>query len=427
MYIYCIGIGGVAVAALAAIYKEMGYNVRGSDVSESEITQIVRKKGIEVLVGHNPGHITKDIDLVVFSEAVPQDNVELKRAQDLGIRCQPAAQAIGDFSRHYFTIAVSGMHGKTTTCCMIAQAMIRAGLDPSFIIGTKDGGRLGKSRYLVIEADDYRAKFLNYYPEILVLTNIDREHLDYYKNLDHIKEVFRQYVKQVKNLIVANKDDKLIREVLREARCNVTYYSRCDLKLKVPGVHNQYNAAAALEVLKVLGVDQKTAKDYLAQYQGTWRRFQEFEVIINGKKVWLIVDYGHHPTEIKATMQAARSRFPKKKIVLIFQPHQYQRTFYLRERFLDVFKEILKTQFCNDLIITDIYDVPGRESEEIKKKIKAHDLVGKLNHPSALYIPYQKINEFIKKNVHDQMVIVMMGAGDIYELSTDLLKNCLDP
>ena len=420
MIIHFIGIGGVAVAALAVIYKQKGCQVQGSDLAQSEITQSVKEKGIQVFISHNPELITKKINLVIFSEAVAPDNIELKKARELNIKCQPAAQAIADLSQLYFTIAVSGMHGKTTTCCLLAQAMLKAGLDPSFIIGTKNGGRLGKSRYLVIEADDYQAKFLNYQPNILILTNIEEEHMDYFRNLEHIKKVFKKYATQVKDLIIANKDDENIKEVVRAANCPVKYYTANNLLLKIPGKHNQYNAAAALEALKALGIEQKRAEHYLEQCQGAWRRFQQGLGKIQDKEFVLIEDYGHHPTEIKATMKAVRQKFPQTTIILVFQPHQYQRTFYLRNNFIRTFRYLLKNRFCNKLILTDIYEVAGREDKKIEQKISSQQIAEKVGEKECVFMSRSEIVNFLGKIIKSREVVVMMGAGDIYELSTGI-------
>ncbi|MFH0740083.1 MAG: Mur ligase domain-containing protein [bacterium] len=222
MRIHFIGIGGIGISATACIYKQKGWVVSGSDEERSEITDSLKQMGIKVFIGHKASNLPAKADLVVYSEAVPKTNPELQQAKKLKIKCLSGAQALGDLAKDYFLIAVSGMHGKSTTASMIAQILIKAKLDPTFIIGTKPGNRLGKSKYLIIEADDYKAKFLNYYPDILVLTNIDEEHMDFFQNLNHIFKVFLQYIGQVKNCVIANRDNKNIVKVLE--KCKVQSY-----------------------------------------------------------------------------------------------------------------------------------------------------------------------------------------------------------
>lgn len=417
MKIHCLGIGGIAISGLALMYHEKDHQVQGSDSDSSEITEQLQEKGVKVFIGHKEKNITKDIDKVIYSEAISADNVELQRAKALGIECLTGAEAIKEIAAlHKTTIAVSGMHGKTTTSCMIAEILKQAGKDPSYIIGTKNGSHWGKSDYLVIEADDYKAKFLHYKPQILVLTNIEEEHLDFFRDLNHILEVFKQYVSQVKTLIIANKDDENIRKVVRGARCKVEFCGKLKIKLQVPGQHNQSNAALALAATKAVGVDEKTALGALSNYKGTWRRFQEKEVKIGDREFTLVSDYAHHPTEIKATLQGAREKYPKKEIWCIFQPHQHQRTFYLFDDFVKAFREAP----LQKLIITDIYDVKGRESEEIKQKVSAQKLATAITKPYACYLPQEKIVNYLKSNLEGGEVVMIVGAGNIYNLAKQL-------
>ncbi len=240
MKIHFIGIGGIGISGLAMIYKQKGNLVQGSDAEESEITQELQKQGVKVFIDHRKANLQSSEvkprrigsrtsieitavptvlpDLVIYSEAVPPENIELVEAKRLGIRCLSGAEALGELSREYYTIAISGMHGKSTTASMLAGILIKAGLDPTFLIGTKPGWRVGNSKYLVIEADDYQAKFLNYHPDILVLTNIEEEHMDFFQNLNHIIKIFGKYINQVKDYLIANTDDANVVKVLKELR-----------------------------------------------------------------------------------------------------------------------------------------------------------------------------------------------------------------
>ncbi|MDD5739056.1 MAG: UDP-N-acetylmuramate--L-alanine ligase [Candidatus Pacebacteria bacterium] len=432
MRIHFIGIGGIGISAIACIYKQKNWVVSGSDEEHSEITDDLKKQGIKVFIGHKASNLPIDADLVVYSEAVPQTNLELKQAKKLKIKCLSGAMALSDLAKDYFLIAVSGMHGKSTTASMIAQILIKANLDPTFIIGAKPGWRLGKSKYLVIEADDYKAKFLNYKPDILVLTNIEQEHMDYFQNLSHIFKVFSQYIKQVKKYIVGNKDNSNVVKVLEKSKIEnkkskIKFYSLKDkiageLKkiLKVPGEHNISNALAALNVAKILGIKDQVSLKALGEFKGIWRRFQVQKFAICNLKFDIISDYAHHPTEIQATFQALYERYPNKKIFIIFQPHQYQRTFYLFNDFVKTFQQAKDKFSIEKTIITDIYSVKGRETQAIKKKTSSQKLVKAINRNEVEYIKQSEIKEYIKKNIKQIDVLVIMGAGDIYKLSNEL-------
>ncbi|MDD4990126.1 MAG: UDP-N-acetylmuramate--L-alanine ligase [Candidatus Pacebacteria bacterium] len=453
MKIHFIGIGGIGISGIASIYKQKGNIVSGSDEEASEITADLKKQGIGVFIGHkktnigdSPGTVP---DLVIYSEAVPKSNIELKEAKQLKIKCLSGAMALAELAKDYFLIAVSGMHGKSTTASMISQILIKAGLDPTFIIGTKPGWRLGKSKYLIIEADDYQAKFLNYRPNILVLTNIEEEHMDYFQNLNHIMRIFRQYVGQVKDCVVANRDDKNVVKVLENIKYKsknlnikkpkTVFYSLRDKDaikikkiLKVPGEHNISNALAALSVAKILGIKKGVALKAPSEYRGVWRRFEESELKIKNLKFKIISDYAHHPTEIKATFQALKERYGSpsaslranplgvKRTWVVFQPHQYQRTFYLFDSFVKTFQQAKNKFGIEKIIITDIYSVKGRESENIKKKVNSQKLVKAINRDFVEYIEQRKIGDYIKKNASDDMILAIIGAGDIYKLPNNL-------
>jgi len=330
------------------------------------------------------------------------------------------------------------MHGKTTTASMIAKIMNDAGLDPTYIIGAKNDWRLGQSKYLIIEADDYKAKLLNYYPDILVLTNIDEEHLDYFRDLNHILEVFKKYSSQVKKIIIYNQADKNIKEVIKSAKCQTKVYQSVDFKLTVAGKHNQSNAGAGLAVAQELGIDKGVAVKSLASFKAVWRRLEEKEIkirtcslrsqnLVSGKvkghipkiknqKLKIILDYAHHPTEIKAVFEAVVERHKDKKVWVVFQPHQYQRTYKLFDKFV----EVLKTQPFDKLIITDIYDVKGRENKEAKAKVSSQKLAQAIGQENVVYLEKEKLAGFLRSKAGDWQVLLIMTAGDIYQLAEQL-------
>ncbi|MBU2540023.1 UDP-N-acetylmuramate--L-alanine ligase [Patescibacteria group bacterium] len=437
MKIHFIGIGGIGVSALAQYYLSIGAEVSGSDLVSSEITNLLKKKGAKIIIEkHNAKNISNDTDLVIYSPAVEKNNPELlqvKKFQVLGFKLQSLSypEALGELTKEYFTIAVSGTHGKSTTTSMLSLVLIKAGIDPTVIVGTKlkefgnSNFRKGNSKYLVIEADEWSASFLSYWPQIIILTNIEREHLDYYKDLNHILKTFKEYIGHLPKygLIVANKDNENITKLLKNSSFKIENYSLKQpeaktLKkiLKVPGVHNISNAMAALTVARSLNIPDKVSFKTLSEYMGAWRRFDISRKIINDKRITIVNDYGHHPTEIKATLISAREKYPKEKIWCVFQPHQYQRTFNLFKDFVKVFKNAS----IDRIIITDIYSVAGREKSAIKKKVNSQKLIKAVNKPSVIYLAKKDIKNYLKKNIKEIEVLFIMGAGDIYDLNKEL-------
>ena len=451
--IHFIGIGGIGVSALAQYYLAKGCKVSGSDIKESEITKFLQKKGVKVFIGHKAKNLTKDTDLVVYTSATPKDNLEFKKAKKLReasdkLKLLTYSEALGDLTKKYFTVAIAGAHGKSTTTAMVSLILIKAGLDPTVIVGAKlkefggsnfrEGSQLPVADcqlpILVIEACEYKKAFLDYRPKIIAITNIEREHLDYYKNLRNILLAFKKFISYLpkEGFLVASRNDKYIKKILKPSeRFKIQNFSLRQAKaaeklkkvLKVPGKHNMQNALAALAVARIFKIPDKISFEALAAHYGIWRRFEIIEADRRGylrrftPKITLISDYAHHPTEIKATLQAARERFEKRRIILVFQPHQYERTKLFFRDFVKCFDE------ADFLILNEIYGVAGRETE---KKISSKNLAEaiqkrwrKLKYKSktADFIRNQKsilekLSEIIKRND----VVIVMGAGDIYSL-----------
>ncbi|MBZ9569880.1 UDP-N-acetylmuramate--L-alanine ligase [Patescibacteria group bacterium] len=468
MKIHFIGIGGIGVSALAQYYLAMGHKVSGSDLVSSEITKALKKKGAKLLIGkHETKNLPNDADLVIYSLAIPQKNPEIQKAKRLRVKIQSYPEALGELTKKYFTIAISGTHGKSTTTALISLILIKAGFNPTVVIGTKlkefgdSNFRMGKSpkgkplvshgarKYLVIEADEWQASFLNYWPKIIVLTNIEREHLDYFKNLNYILKTYKEYILRLPKdgILIVNKDGQNIKKLLTKIYTiyplsnallkypplfptvvkNVVYYSlkqkgskKLKKVLKIPGEHNVSNALAALAVARALKIPDKISFKALSEYRGSWRRF-EITKTLYPKPCTLISDYAHHPTEIKVTLKAAREKFPRKKIWVVFQPHQYQRTHYLFDDFVKVFREALKQTedgpLIDRLVITKIFDVAGREEKKIKRKVSSEKLIKAINKSWAIYIPeVEEVAEYLKKNLKGKEVVIIMGAGNIYKL-----------
>jgi len=422
MKIHFIGIGGIGMSALAKYYLEKGHKITGSDLVSSETTDWFKERNVKLFIGkHKSENVVDDLSMVIYSPAIPKDNPEFEKAKMIGLKIMTYPQALGELTKKYFTIAVTGTHGKSTTTAMIGLLLIKAGLDPTVIVGTKlkefdnSGCRVGKSKYLVIEACEHFESFLNYYPHIIVLTTIEADHLDHYGDLQGVLNGFEKFTANLEKdgIIVANKDDENIHKIVE----NADWYSLEDREaagiksiLQIPGDFNVSNALAALKVARILKIQDIDSHKALSEYKGSWRRFEITEMI-NPKPYTLIDDYGHHPTEIKVTLKAAREKYPDKKIWCVFQPHQYQRTYYLFDDFVKTFQQAP----VDKLIITDIYDVAGREEKEIKQEITAKKLAKAVNKESVTYIVKEKIIDFLNQNLNGGEVVIIMGAGDIYE------------
>jgi len=503
MKIHFIGIGGIGVSALAKYYLEKGHEVSGSDLVSSEITDDLRKKGAKIFtpyqnkfgtgqVGkHKVKNLSKNIDLVIYSPAVPKDNPELKKAfrlqnSNFKLRVLSYPEALGELTKKYFTIAVCGSHGKSTVTAMIGILLTKAGFDPTVIVGTKVkefgdsnfrmGGQKSKVKsqksILVIEADEHFASFLNYWPKIIVLTALEADHLDYYKNFKNYLLAFKKFISHLPKdgVLIANKDDKIIQKLLKPNKtafstivANAVGFSlkqweakKIKKILKVPGEFNVSNALAALMTARALKIPDKISFEALSEYKGSWRRFEIHKVdlkrtIVRIRKlkrkqgIILISDYGHHPTQVRETLKTAREKFQNRKIWCVFQPHQYQRTYYLWNDFVKVLREAP----VDKLILTDIYEVAGREDKAIKKKVSSKKLVEAIDKPFVIYLPKQKILNFLKKNLEGSRpkrgeprskgtatskeaslapkgrgeVVIVMGAGDIYKLCEQLTKS----
>ncbi|MCX6721242.1 MAG: UDP-N-acetylmuramate--L-alanine ligase [Candidatus Staskawiczbacteria bacterium] len=431
MKIHLIGIGGIGVSALAQYYISKGYQVSGSDLVESEITDLVREKGAKIFIGNSAENISTNINLVVYSPAVKPDNPEYKMAKELGIKIQTYPEALGELTKEFYTIAIAGAHGKSTTTAMAGLVLAGAGLDPTVIVGTrvKEFGdsnfRAGKSKLLVIEACEYDSSFLHYLPKIIAITNIDKEHLDYFKTFANVKKAFKNFVVRlpVDGHLVFNKDDKYPPKIVKP-KFKIIGYSvkqkeagRLKKILKVPGMHNVSNALAVLAVAKILNIPNRVAFGALSKFNGTWRRFEIKEGEADGKKITVISDYAHHPNEISATLKATRRKYPKEKIWCIFQPHQHQRTFYLFNDFVKTFQQTQDQCLVDNLIITDIYDVAGRETKKINSEVSAEKLVKKIDRKNVVYMPMAEIVKFIREKIGAGDVLIIMGAGDIYKLA----------
>jgi len=449
-HVHFIGIGGISMSGLAEILLNLGFTVSGSDIRSSNITSKLEKKGIKIYTGHSEENI-KDADLVVYTAAVKSDNPELAKAKSLGIPTLDRATLLGEIMKKYpFSVAVSGTHGKTTTTSMISLIMLKSALDPTIHIGGEldaIGGntRIGSNKYFVAEACEYVESFLKFHPYLAVVLNIEADHLDYFKDIEHIKNAFLKFIRLVpeNGYVVACADDQNVLSILKDVHCNIITFGLnsknamwtaedisfnengfaaftvlkdneriTNIQLKVPGIHNISNVLASIAACYALGCSIENIKKGLESYTGIHRRF-ELKGIENNIKV--VDDYAHHPSEIKATLKAARSgNYPR--IWTVFQPHTYTRTKFLLDEFSKAFKDTDK------VIITDIYSAREKDTGEIHSRILAEKI--RENGQDAIYLPdFEGIVEYLKKNASPGDLIITMGAGDVYKVGEMFLKD----
>src|SRR3990167_9389952 len=365
--VHFIGIGGIGISAIARMFLLEGKRVSGSDIAENEVTKELERLGALIAYNQRAENVPADCELVIYTIAVPPENPEFAEAKRSEIPMLSYPEALGIISKEKYTIAVSGTHGKTTTTAMVAKILMDAGLDPTVIVGSflfdRDGKRTnfvaGKSKYLVVEGGEYCCSFLNLSPSDLVITNIDADHLDYYRDMEDIVSAFVELSQKLpKNgYLVIDSHAPNVEAVVKQSHVQNGDFAVLKLpegfRLHIPGAHNLLNAKAAWGVAKLLGTADERALASLAAYRGTWRRFEYRGKAKNGTLVY--DDYGHHPTEIEATLRGARELYPTQKIVVVFQPHLYSRTKQHLAGFGLAFKE------ASSVILLPIY--PAREKD----------------------------------------------------------------
>lgn len=451
-HVHFIGIGGYGMSAIARVMLEMGYIVTGSDVARQELTDKLADKGAKIYIGHEAGNI-QGADLVVYSTALPKDNVERVAAEERNIPVLHRAQMLGRLLNVRKGIAVAGAHGKTTTSSMIAMVMERCQLDPTYIIGGEivnvgTNARAGKSDYVVAEADESDGSFLQYHPYIGIVTNIEADHLENYNgDFNKLKQAYSVFLSQVKpgGTAIVCADDEAVRELLPGLSCRViTYGMEADaeyraeqvhlgdrkvtfdmrhrqhllgrVELSVPGMHNAYNAMATIITCLEAGIPFNEIVSALREFRGAKRRFQ---VLGEYHDILVIDDYAHHPTEIQATINAAKAT--GKRIIAVFQPQRYSRTYFLLELFSRAFRE------ADEVIITDIYSPKGEEQIEGVHSRKLVEMIIRNSNRNTRYIPTkEEVQADLIKQVQPGDLVVTMGAGDIWKAAeglVDALRN----
>ncbi len=451
-HVYFIGIGGISMSGLAEILLNRGISVSGTDISKSDTVRHLEELGIKVNIGHRAENITKDITLVVYTAAVKSDNPEVIAAKELGIETIERAELLGRIMADFkLSLAVSGTHGKTTTTSMLSEITMAAGVDPTLSIGgilpsINGTTRIGRGDYFVAEACEYCDSFLKFDPFLEIILNIDADHLDYFEDLNHIRRSFRAFAKRALKggYIIINSDIDNLDYITEEAEAevitfgthkeksdvyaeNITYgpngYPSYDLfykdsfitriALSVPGDHNVVNSLGAAAAALALDLDAESIKAGLKNFGGTHRRF-EYKGERNG--ITIYDDYAHHPTEIAATLSAARKSFPDKKIWCIFQPHTYSRTLSLMDEFASAFKD------ADSIIIADIYAAREKDTGAVHSK----DLVKNIKScgGNAIYIgDFSEIKNYILNSCTNGDLCITMGAGDIFKVGEDLIKG----
>ena len=447
--VHCIGIGGIGLSGIAEILLDRGYSVSGSDMKNSDITERLAANGARISIGHDAANVA-DAELGIYSAAIAEENPEFKAAKERGIPLASRAEILGLLMDEYpNSIAISGTHGKTTTTSMISLVLEYAGLDPTILVGgdlaeIHGNYKVGKGPFFVSEACEYRDSFLELRPMIEIILNIDSDHLDYFKDIEHIVSSFDRFTGNVRpgGKIIAYDANPFVNRIIRDLPGAITYgynanctYSISDvhfgndgmpnfclsykgedlgrLELSVPGEHNILNAAAAFACCHQLGVEPEKIIRILGEYTGTKRRFDIIGKTAKG--VLLVDDYAHHPTEIKATLSAAE-KLPHKCIWCLFQPHTYTRTLALFDEFADAFDK------ADVLVLTDIYaarekDIYNVSSEALAQKIKE-------NHPDKEIYYIKELGDIASKvwdEAEEGDLVITMGAGDIYKAGQMML------
>lgn len=446
-HIHFIGIGGIGVSGIALLAMKKGDGVSGSDIKASEITRKLASMGAAVLIGHKPQNVN-GADMVVYSSAIRQDNPELIAARDKGIPLKRRAEFLAELMADKKVITITGAHGKTTTSCLAAKLLMGAGLHPTIAVGgilreDGDNAKFGDSPYFVAEADESDGTFLYYTPTYSIITNVDEEHMDFYKTRDNLLKTFSVFINQTKKdgCIFYYYEDKPLKAIVEASRIKSISFgfsqeadihpkdiqlAKCRLKflcmrghqvlgeisLGLMGRHNVLNVMAAVALGLELGIDFEKIKSALGGFKGVERRFQ---VKYEGKDVFIVDDYAHHPTEIEATIEAAKACL-RSRVVVVFQPHRYSRTQLLMDRFA---KSFIKSDY---LFVTDIYGA----GEDPKEGVSSKTMIERIRKESNICVDYvakDKIIDTLKEAIRPDDLILFLGAGDITKVSDEFAKS----
>ncbi|NNF15848.1 MAG: UDP-N-acetylmuramate--L-alanine ligase [Gammaproteobacteria bacterium] len=442
--IHFVGIGGVGMGGIAEVLLNLGYAVQGSDLSAGAVTRRLAGLGVTIMMGHDAAHV-RDADVVVVSSAIPVDNPEVTTAHERRIPVVRRAEMLGELMRFRHAIAVAGTHGKTTTTSLIASVLAEGGEDPTFVIGGQlisagSNARLGAGKYLVAEADESDASFIHLQPMMAVVTNVDADHLESYDgDFEKLKHGFAEFLHNLPfyGLVVVCGDDAGVQDLIPHiTRSVLTYgtgehvdlravnlrsdgmmttfdvisdgYAPLSVALNLPGAHNVRNALAAIAIARELDIPDEAAAKALREFAGIGRRFQLYgELPIANGHVFMVDDYGHHPTEVEATIQAARDGWPERRLVVVFQPHRYTRTRDLLDDFARVLSEV------DVLLLTEVYPageqpIAGADGRSLARSIRVRGLI----EPIFISEP-DNLARVLRGLLHDGDLLLTLGAGSI--------------
>lgn len=458
-HIHFIGIGGAGMGGIAEVLCNQGYKITGSDIAKSPMTEHLAKLGIDIYLNHEPTNIN-GADVVVITSALSENNPELLAARTKGIPVVRRAEMLAELMRFGQGIAVAGTHGKTTTTSILASIMATAGQDPTFVIGGKlnsigGNAKLGTGKYFIAEADESDASFLHLNPVIAIVTNIDRDHMSTYGgDFLNLRKVFVNFLHRLPfyGMVVLNIDDPVARDIIPELRCQVVTYGASsnadyqlvnyqqikgksnfvvrnnnidyELTLNLPGKHNVLNSIAALAVCKEEGISIADIQKALIEFKGIGRRFQVYNdmKLTNGKHYTLIDDYGHHPNEISAMLDAISDGWSNRRVVMLYQPHRFSRT---RDLFDDFVKVLSKVKV---LVLLPVYPasespLPGACSDDLQQAIIKNPNYINQNNSCYLYSSFDELLDKLSTIVDDQDIVIVQGAGDISKVATKLLST----
>ena len=447
--IHMVGIGGIGMSSIAEVLLNRGYDVTGSDLQKSDVTERLESLGAEIFEGHKAEHV-QQADVVVYSSAVkPSENPETQKAEELRTPLIPRSVMLGELMRMQFGIGIAGTHGKTTTTSMTGLVVSEGGFDPTIIVGGKvtvfgSNAVVGEGDIIVIEADEYDRTFLRLTPSLAVITNIEADHLDTYKDIEDIKTSFTQYANSVPffGAAILCLDDDIVQEIVRHVDRRVLTYGTSrqaeiraenvqqnglltsfnvvahgkqlgEINLQTPGLHNVRNALASVAVGIELDIDFDKIKSGLAKFTGVQRRFQK---VGEHDDILIIDDYAHHPTEISATLSAANEGWVDRRIVAVFQPHLYSRTRDFKEGFARAFFN------ADVLVVTDVFGSREKPIEGISGKLIS-DMAIRYGHRNVHYVPRKEdLPEFLAGLAKPGDTIITMGAGDVWRYGKKLLE-----
>lgn len=443
-HIYFMGIGGIGMSGIAEILLDFGYRISGSDIKVSNVTERLQKKGASIYIGQRAENITDDIDYVVRSTAIRDTNEEYMRVKELGLPVLHRSQMLAKLMEEKKAICVAGAHGKTTTSSMIALAMELAQKEPTIVVGGEiaqigSNAKSGNGTYLVAEADESDGSFLNLHPWMTVITNVEEDHLDHYKDLDAIRDAFISFVKMPgeDGMAVLNYDCAETRQLAQYVTGKVISYGMAEdanirgvnvrqeqsenlvdvyaddhllgtLRLRVPGLHNISNALATVAAGLAIGMTFEELAAGLKEFGGARRRFQLLGVVQN---IQIIDDYAHHPTEVAATIGAAKG-VHSGRVVAVFQPHRYSRTKFLAEKFAQAF------DLADEVVLTDVYSA----GEDLSEGAQSDIIAQHMTRPSH-FVERERLNAFLQEFVQPGDMVLMMGAGNIWQNSIQLVED----